>query len=201
MSDRESWNALLSHPVPDPDRSDQGSWNALLFHPASGAGCEISGESGTSARQNSGCGIFGEDVTSQGGPSACAWCRYPSPWWHGARIAIRSNSIWIPQAGIAIRSNSIRIPQAGIAIRSNSIRIPQAGTRRLRTSHTRTIAYPIRICCPDHWLKCTSLATSFRQCATAHVSAAFWWCVRTPCPDTFCHEFQRTLLNLGLLWW
>ena len=57
---------------------------------------------------------------------------------------IRSNSIWIPQAGIAIRSNSIRIPQAGIAIRSNSIRIPQAGTRRLRTSHTRTIASPIR---------------------------------------------------------
>ena len=27
----------------------------------------------------------------------------------------------------------------------------------------RKIAYPIRICCPDHyWLKCTSLATSFR---------------------------------------
>ena len=36
------------------------------------------------------------------------------------------------------------------AIRSNSIRIPQAGTRRLRTSHTRTIAYPIRICCLNH---------------------------------------------------
>ena len=33
----------------------------------------------------------------------------------------------------------------------------------------RMIAYPIRICCPDHWLKCTSLATSFRQPATAHV--------------------------------
>ena len=33
----------------------------------------------------------------------------------------------------------------------------------------RTITYPIQICCPDHWLKCTSLATSFRQPATAHV--------------------------------
>ena len=33
----------------------------------------------------------------------------------------------------------------------------------------RTIAYPIRICCPDHWLKCTSLATSFQQLATTHV--------------------------------
>ena len=46
----------------------------------------------------------------------------------------------------------------------------------LREKHTtlaiitpRTIAYSIWICCPDHWLKCTSLATSFRQPATAHV--------------------------------
>ena len=42
-------------------------------------------------------------------------------------------------------------------------------TRHSRTSHTRTIAYPIRICCLDHCLKCTSLGTSFRQPATAHV--------------------------------
>ena len=27
-----------------------------------------------------------------------------------------------------------------------------------------------RMCCPDHWLKCTSLATSFQQPATTHVS-------------------------------
>ena len=26
-----------------------------------------------------------------------------------------------------------------------------------------------RMCCPDHWLKCTSLATSFQQPATTHV--------------------------------
>ena len=39
----------------------------------------------------------------------------------------------------------------------------------LREKHTilaiitpRTIEYPIRICCLDHWLKCTSLSTSFR---------------------------------------
>ena len=31
-------------------------------------------------------------------------------------------------------------------------------------------------------------------------SATLRWCVRTPCSDIFCHEFQRTLLNLGLLW-
>ena len=46
----------------------------------------------------------------------------------------------------------------------------------LREKHTtlvnitlRTIAYPIRICCPDHWLMWASLATSFRQPTTAHV--------------------------------
>ena len=50
----------------------------------------------------------------------------------------------------------------------------------------RTIAYPIRICCPDHWRP---------------RSAALRWCVRKPCSDIFCHGFQRTLLNLGLLWW
>nr|CAN67235.1 hypothetical protein VITISV_043350 [Vitis vinifera] len=31
-------------------------------------------------------------------------------------------------------------------------------------------------------------------------SAALQWCVRTPCPDIFCHGFRRTLLNFGLLW-
>ena len=71
----------------------------------------------------------------------------------------------------------------------------------LREKHTalaiitpRTIAYPIRICCPDHWLKWASLATSFRQPATAcHslCSAALRWCVQMPCPDIFCHGFQK----------
>ena len=86
-------------------------------------------------------------------------------------------------------------------------------TRHSRTSHTRTIAYSIRICCLDHCLKCTSLATSFRQPATAHVappsdgvSRRLWQ--RTSKLRLFmflsfpllCHGFQRTLLNLGLLW-
>ena len=53
-----SHNALSE----DPDMSDQGSWIALLSYPASGAGCEMSGEGGTSAGQNSGCEIFGWNV-------------------------------------------------------------------------------------------------------------------------------------------
>ena len=76
---------------------DRGSWNTLLSHLASGAGCEIFGERKNKAGQNSGCGISGEDGTSQEGPSVCAWCKDPSPWWYRARIAIRSNSIRIPQ--------------------------------------------------------------------------------------------------------
>ena len=45
---------------------------------------------------------------------------------------------------------------------------------------------PIRICCPNE---------------KDPRSTVLRWCVRTPCPDIFCHGFQRTLLNLGLLWW
>ena len=91
-----------------------------------------------------------------------------------------------------------------IAIRSNSIRIPQEDTRHAllsglsqgeahgtREHHTWMIAYPIRICCMDHWLKWASLATSFRQPATAHVSPPFRWCVRTPCPDIFAMDSKE----------
>ena len=110
-----------------------------------------------------------------------------------------------------IQSNSIRIPQAGIAIRINSIRIPQAGTRHLRTSHTRTIAYPIRtqhsrsshtrtiaypirICCPDH----CPILLAFRICLWQRTSKLrFFMFLSFP---LLCHGFQITLLNLGLLW-
>ena len=92
-----------------------------------------------------------EWAMSQGGPSACARCRDPSPWWHRVRIAIQHNSILIPQEDTrrhAIRINSIRIPSGGHA--------PPCYPDSLREKHTalvsitlRTIAYPIRIGCPD----------------------------------------------------
>ena len=81
-------------------------------------------------------------------------CRDPSPWWHVARIAIRSNSIRTPQEDLW------RAPLSGL---------PQGEAHDTREHHTRTLAYPIRICCSDHWLKWASLATSFRQPATAHI--------------------------------
>ena len=82
-------------------------------------------------------------------------CRDPSPWWHVARLVVWSDSIWTPQRGTR---GTLPYPDS------------------LREKHTALanitpwmIAYPIRICCPDHWLKWASLATSFRQLATAHV--------------------------------
>ena len=51
----------------------------------------------------------------------------------------------------------------------------------------RTIAYLIRICCPDHWLKWASLATSFRQPATAHVPPPF---------DGVSRRFVRTFFAM-----
>ena len=132
MSDRGSWNVLLSHPdgrYPEKvkrRRTKFWMWNIrrrwkvgrIEFLPGWNE-------------------LF---CASQGGPSACARCRDPSPWWLEARIAI-----W-----------------------SNSMRIPQEDTTLVNIT-PRTIAYPIRICCPDHWLKRASPAKSFRQPATAHV--------------------------------
>ena len=159
MSDRGSWNVLLSHP--DVRYSEKVKrwqtefrmWNIrrrwkvgwIEFLPGWNE-------------------LF---RASQGGPSACARSRDPSPWWLGARIAI-----W-----------------------SNSIRIPQEDTTLVNIT-PRTIAYPIRII--D--LKWASLATSFRQPTTAHVPPPSDG-VSDALSGHLCHGFQRTLLNLGLLWW
>ena len=56
------------------------------------------------------------------------------------------------------------------AIRSNFIWIPSEGhvacsPIRTREHHTRTIAYPIRMCCPDHWLNVSKPCYSPRSAA------------------------------------
>ena len=63
---------------------------------------------------------------SQGGTSACARCRDPSPWWHGARKAIRINSIRIPQ------EDMWRALLSGL---------PQGEAHGTREHHTLMIAY------------------------------------------------------------
>ena len=92
------------------------------------------------ARNSSRVGL---SYVAQGGPSACARCRDPSPEWHEVRKAIRINSIRIPQ------EDMWRAPLSGLP-------------HDTREHHTQTIAYPIRICCPDgkHWLKWACLATA-----------------------------------------
>ena len=144
---------------------DRGSWNTLLSHPVSGAGCEISGEGGTSPGQNFGCGISEEDGTSQGWPSACAWCRDPSPWWHGARIAIRSNSIRIPQ------EDTWRAPLSGLPKKKHT-------TLALITHPDDSISYPDMLS--------GSLTKVHKPCyvipTACHspCSASLRWCVRMP---------------------
>ena len=90
-------------------------------------------------RQNSGCETSGEGETSQGGPSACAMCKDPFPWWHEARIAIRRHSI-----RISSRGHMAALPY---------LDSPQEKHMAIVSITPRMIAYPIRICCPDHWLK------------------------------------------------
>ena len=50
-----------------------------------------------------------------------------------------------------IRINSIRIPQEDMW-RAPLSGLPQGEAHDTHEHHTRTIAYPIQICCPDHWL-------------------------------------------------
>ena len=71
----------------------------------------------------------------------------------------------------------------------------------LREKHTtlgiitpRTIAYPIRICCPDHY----PILLAFRICLWQRTSK-LWFFVFLSFP-LLCHGFQITLLNLVLLW-
>ena len=186
-------------------------WPEKLKRPPLPSGCEISGEGGMLAGQNSSPG--GMSYAAQGGPSACARCRDPSLWWHGARKTIRINSIRIPQ------EDMWRAPLSGLP-------------HDTREHHTQTIAYPIRVCCSDHWLKVSKPCFVIRTACHRPCSAAIRWCVRTPCPNALsghllllafriclwqrtskirffmflsfpllCHGFQITLLNHGLLWW
>ena len=135
MSDQRSWNVFLSHPaVRYPDvkcrRTEFRIWNV--------------------GGRNSSLG--GLSYAAQGGPSACARCRDPSPEWHGVRKAIRINSIWISQ------EDTQRAPLSGF---------PQVEAHSTREHHTWTIAYPIRICCPDHWLPSPSDGVSGRPVRTS----------------------------------
>ena len=128
---------------------------------------------GMSAEQNSGCETSGWNMrchTSQGGRLCVQGVGTPPP----------DDTECASLSGATPSGFSKRI--CGVLPYPDSLREKHTA---LAIITPRTIAYPIRICCSDH----------------RHPrSAALRWCVRTPCPDIFCHGFQRTLLNLGLLW-
>ena len=84
----------------------------------------------------------------------------------------------------AIRINSIRIPQEDMWCAPLS-GLPQGEAHGTREHHTRTIAYPIRICCPNHGLKVSKPCFVIRTACHRPCSAVIRWCVRTPCLDIF----------------
>ena len=113
-------------------------------------------------------------------------CRDPSPWWHVARIAIWGNSIRTPQ------EDTWRAPLSGL---------PQGKAQgHSRTSHPDdSISYPDMLF--GSLTKVSKPCYVIPPACHSPCSTALRWCVQTPCPDIFFHGFQRTLLNLGLLWW
>ena len=128
---------------------------------------------------------------AQGGPSACARCRDPSPGWHGARKAIRINSIRIPQEDMWCTLLS---------------GLPQGESHGTRENHTRTIAYPIWICCPDHWLKvsksCYVIRTAcHRPCSAAILSGRPVRTSFTPCilDLLMAKDFKALVLHVSEL--
>ena len=115
--------------------SDQGSWNALLSYLASGAGCEIFGEGGTSAGQNS----------SPGGMSYVARRKED-------RLCVQG--VGTPPPDETEHARLCGSTPSGFLKRTRGA-LPYLDS--LREKHTalanntpRMIAYPIRICCPDH---------------------------------------------------
>ena len=110
----------VKYPEKDPDMFDRGSWNVFLSHLAvryPDVKCRRTEFRMWNIRRRWNVGriefLPGWNElfhASQGGPSACPRCRDPSPWWHGARKAIRINSIRIPQEDMW-RAPLSRLPQ------------------------------------------------------------------------------------------
>ena len=151
-----------------------GEVETHISYPASGAGCEISGEDGT----------------SQGWPSVCAWCRDPS----GATPAgfpkrIRS-ALPYPDS---LREKHTTL--ANITHPDDSISYPDMLSGSLTKVHKPCYVIPTACHSPCS----AALRWCVRICLWQRTSKLrFFMFLRFP---LLCHGFQRTLLNLGLLWW
>ena len=183
MSDRRSWNVLLSHPaVRYPDVKCQHMkfrmWNFCSRNSSPG----------------------GLSYAAQRGPSACARCRDPSPEWHGVRKAIRINSIWISQ------EDTRCAPLSGFP------QVEAHNTREHHTSDdsisyldmlsgsltkVSKLCYFIPKAC---YSPCSAaLRWCVRICLWQRTSK-LWFFMFLSFSLLF-HGFPRTLLNLELLWW
>ena len=96
--------------------------------------------------------------------------------------------------------HSIRIPQED-TWRAPLSGLPQGEAHGTRDHHTPndSISYPDML--SGSLTKVSKPCYVIPTACHSPRSTVLQWCVRTPCPDIFCHGFQRTLLNLGLLWW
>ena len=75
-------------------------------------------------------------------------------------------------------------------------------SRAAKLSKVTPSGFPKRTCGALPYLDSLREKISYHDMLSGSLTfATIRWCVRTPCPDIFCHGFQRTLLNLGLLWW
>ena len=179
MSNQRSWNVLLSHPAVRYSDvkcrcTEFWMWNVGAWNSSPG----------------------GLSYAVQGGPSACARCRDPSPGWHGVRKAILINSIQISPRGHVARS-PIRTPSRRSTWHSwtshpdDSISYPDMLSGSLTSA---TIRWCVWTPCPDIFL-----LLAFRICLWQRTSKLrFFMFLSFP---LLCHGFQRTLLILGLLWW
>ena len=100
---------------------------------------------------------------------------------------------------VAIRSNFIRIPQED-TWRTPLFGLPQGEAHGTREHHTLddSISYPDML--SGSLTKVSKPCYVIPTACHSPCSAVLRWCVWTPCPNIFFHGFQRTLLNLGLLW-
>ena len=172
----------------DPNMADRRSWNVLLSHLAvryPDVKCwRTEFRIWNVGARNSSPGRL--SYAAQGELSACARCRDSSPGWHGARKAIQINSIQISQEDMWHAPLS---------------ELPQGEIHGTCEHHTRTIASPIWICCPDYWLPPPSdgvsrhlLLLAFRIYLWQRTSKLrFFMFLSFP---LLCQGFQRTLLNL-----
>ena len=104
----------------------------------------------------SGCEISGCKMSAHGIPDVkCRRTEFLPGW---TELCYARETVCVCKVQGPIQLNSIRIPQEDMrrhAIRRNFIRIPSEGHVACSPiwtceHHTWTIAYPVRICCPDH---------------------------------------------------